>query len=188
LNEDLRELVLKAREDSDAMAEVIKRFENLIKKCIKMYIKNLSDYEDAMQTGRIAVMNCVRNYDVNSPVHFAGYAKMGVIYSVRNFFKGIKWEVSLDEELVEEDGVAGSLHDLLDSGIDLEGDKIRRDDIARLREALGRLWESERNIIEDFYFKDVKMVEMSRGMRCSYPTVVRRKTIALEKLRTIMKD
>jgi RNA polymerase sporulation-specific sigma factor len=137
---------------------------------------------------RIAVMSCVRNYDVNSPVRFEGYVKMGVIYSVRNFPREIKWEVSLDEEQVEEEGVrvGGRLHDLIYSGVDLEGDKIRKDDISRLRSALERLPVRDRSIIEDFYLKDVNMVEMSMVKRCSYQTVVRRKTRALERLRSLL--
>jgi RNA polymerase sporulation-specific sigma factor len=180
---DFRERIIKAREDKGEAAEIIKEFEPLIKKCIKLYIKDPGSFEDAMQEGRLAILGCIKNYDITSPVHFEGYVKMAVIYCIRGFASKHRENISLDEETTEE---GGSLHDLIDSGVDVEGDEIKKEEINSLRAALDKLSEGERKVIDEFYFQGKTMREMSRGRRCHYMTVVKHKERALGRLREVI--
>jgi RNA polymerase sporulation-specific sigma factor len=177
------ERVIKAREDKGECLKIIGDFEPLVKKCIKMYIKDNDRCEDAMQEGRITILSCIKNYDLSSPAPFEAYVKMAVIYSIKNLGLKYREHISLDEELTEE---GGSLHDLLDSGIDLEGDAVKREELKNLGSALDKLPEGERKLIKEFYLEGKTMREMSKGKRCHYMTVVRRKERALGKLRELV--
>lgn len=181
--EDFRERVIRAREDNEEAGKIIKDFEPLIKKCIRMYIRDLNSIEDAIQEGRLAVFRCIMNYDITSRVPFEGYVKMAVIYTIRNFASKYRGNVSLDENTNEE---GGSLLDLLDSGMDIEGEEIKKDTIRCLKAALDKLTDKERKVIDEFYFEGKTMREISRGRRCHYMTTVKHKERALEKLRRIM--
>lgn len=180
---DFRERVIKARRDDGEAARIIGDFEPLIKKCIKMYIKDPGNFEDAMQEGRSTIFGCILKYDITSPVLFEGYVKMAVIYSIRDFASKHRDNLSLDEE-IKEDG--GCLYDVLDSGMDIEGDEIKKESIRSLRAALNGLSEKERKVIDEFYFKGKTMKEMSMGRRCHYMTVVKHKERILKKLRRAM--
>jgi RNA polymerase sporulation-specific sigma factor len=179
---DFRERVIKAREDGREAVKIIGEFEPLIKKCIRMYLKDPNSFEDAMQEGRIAILTCIRNYDITSPAYFEGYVKMAVIYSIRNFASKSKESMSLDEET--EDG--RDFHDILDSGMDIEEDAIRKERRDLLKAALDKLTEGERKVIDEFYFEGKSMREISRSRRCHYMTVVKHKEKALERLRREM--
>jgi RNA polymerase sporulation-specific sigma factor len=182
VREDFRERVIRAREDENEAIKIIRDFEPLIKKCIRMYLKDPNSFVDAMQEGRIAILTCIRNYDITSAAHFEGYVKMGVIYCIRNFASKYRETMSLDGET--EDG--RSFHDILDSGMDIEEDAIRKEKSDSLRVALDKLTEGERKVIDEFYFEGKSMREMCRGRRCHYMTVVKHKEKALERLRREM--
>jgi RNA polymerase sporulation-specific sigma factor len=180
---DFKERVIRAREEEGESAKIIKDFEPLIKKCIRMYIKDTESFEDAMQEGRLAIFGCINKYDITSPVYFEGYVKMAVIYCIRHFGSKYRENISLDKE-INEDGV--NLHEIIDSGIDIEGDKIKKDEINSLRTAVSRLPENEKKIIDEFYFEGKTMREMCKGRRCHYMTVVKHKEKALESLRRVI--
>jgi DNA-directed RNA polymerase specialized sigma subunit len=87
---------------------------------------------------------------------------MAVIYSIRNFASKHRENLSLDEEA--EDG--RSFHDILDSGMDVEGDEVKKESIRSLKASLNKLSERERTVIHEFYFEGKSMREMSRVRRC----------------------
>lgn len=180
---NFKERVIRAREDHGEAVKIIRDFEPLIKKSIRMYIKDPNSFEDAMQEGRHAILGCIKKYDISSPVYFEGYVKMAVIYCIRDFALKHRENVSLDEE-INEDG--GCLYDILDSGMDVEGDEIKKERIRSLKAALNKLSENERKVIHEFYFQEKTMKEMSRVRRCHYMTIVKHKEKALEKLRQVM--
>jgi RNA polymerase sporulation-specific sigma factor len=101
---DFRERIIKAREDNGEAAKIIKEFEPLIKKGVWMYIRDFNSIEDGLQEGRIAILNCIRKYDMTSPVPFEGYVKKMVLYTIRNFASKRRENLSLDEEVTEDGG------------------------------------------------------------------------------------
>lgn len=94
---------------------VIKQYEPLIKKTIKMYVKHKEYYQDAYQECSLAIINAVRRYS-SEKGNFTAYIKCTIIYSIKGFASKLKENISLDEEL--EDG--GSLYELIPSDVDLE--------------------------------------------------------------------
>lgn len=180
---DLRERVIRARKDELEALRITSDFEPLVKKCIRMYVKDPGSFEDAMQEGRHAILGCIKKYDISSPVYFEGYVKMAVIYCIRDFGLKHRENESLDEELT---GDGGSLYNILDSGMDIERDEIRKERLSSLKAALNKLSEREREVIHEFYFEGKTMREMSRVRRCHYMTVVSQKDRVLKKLRQSM--
>jgi RNA polymerase sporulation-specific sigma factor len=184
VSNDFRKLVIRAREDEATMVYIIECFENLMKKCIKLYLWDNSYFDDAMQNGRIAMMSCVRNYDVNSPAPFEAYAEKAVIYATRNFACRIKKYTSFDEKLGEEEE---PLRDILESDVDLERDFIKKEEIKELGGAIRKLPERHRELVMDYYFKRINMRKMSEEKNCHYMTVVQAKEQALGRLRNQMR-
>lgn len=180
----MKDIVLRAREDEEERVRLIKSFEPLIKKCIRVYLRDKSYFDDAMQQGYMTVMMCIDRFDVNSGYPFNAYVKRSVIYSIRDFAKKIRFNLSLDEEVNEE---GGRLIDILSSDVDIEGDKIKYDDILELYSAIKELPEKQKRVIEDFYFKDISLTEMSKMRRCHYMTVVKLKERAIKTLRKSIK-
>lgn len=176
----MRKLVLSARENEDKRLMLTKAFEPLIKKCIKIYVKNPQYFEDAMQEGYSAVLHCINNYNVDSKYPFPAYVKRAVIYSIRDFSKKIKENISLDEKRGEEDI---TLYDVLENDSRVEEDCILRDEIKRLMEAIKTLTPKQQEIIYDFYFKNKSMREIAKNRRCHYMAVVGLKERALNKLK-----
>jgi RNA polymerase sporulation-specific sigma factor len=176
----MMEMVIMAREDEEVEVQLVKNFEPLIKKCIRIYVKDYSYYDDAIQEGRFTVLQCIRRYDIISPIPFEGYVKMAVIYSIRDFAHKIRVCVSLDDE-INEDG--GSLYDILRSDQDIEVEKIHREELMELKKAFDRLPENYRSIIQKFYFEKISLREICRNRRCHYMTAVKLKERALKNLK-----
>lgn len=179
----MKDIVIKARENEEKRLMLVRAFEPIIKKCIKIYVKNPEYFNDAMQEGYLTILSCIKNYDINSRFPFPAYVKRAVIYSIRDFSKKIKEDRSLDEESTEE-GV--SLYDFLKSQDDTEEECIKRGDIKRLAIALKALTEKQLEIIDEFYFKNKSMREICKNRRCHYMAVVGIKDRAIKRLREEM--
>lgn len=179
----MRDKVIMARQDDNTKLEILRSFEPLIKKSIKMYVKDKEYYEDAMQQGYLTVLACIRNYDLNKCYPFEAYVKRSVIYTIRDFAKKIKNDLSLDAETTDD---GGSLYDILESGVNVEDESMLKDDTARLKRALSSLSDKQREVIEDVYFKNMSMVDICKRRRCHYMAIAGLKDRAIKKLREEM--
>lgn len=184
MSESMREKVIMARKNEDVEAQLVKDFEPLIKKCIGIYVKDYSYYDDAMQEGRLTILQCIKRYDIISPIPFEGYVKMGVAYSIRDFGNRIRNCISLDDE-INEDG--GTLYDILEGDQDIEEDEIHREEQIELSSAFEKLPDNYKDIIRKFYFEKISLREIAGNRRCHYMTVVKLKERALKCLRDGLK-
>jgi RNA polymerase sporulation-specific sigma factor len=176
----MRAMVIAAREDEKIKLELLKRFEPLIKKCIKFYIKDFNYYGDAMQEGYCTILKCIKSYDIASKCEFPAYVKSAMIHNMRDFSKKIINCLSLDEPGNE---TGGTLMETLRSDENIERDKIQSEEIEAMLEALHELTNKQREIIEMIYFNNISMKDLCRNRRCHYMTIVKLKERALEKLR-----
>ncbi|MCX7885398.1 MAG: sigma-70 family RNA polymerase sigma factor [Caloramator sp.] len=181
----MREKVIMARSDENMRLEILRSFEPLIKKCIKLYVKDREYFEDAMQEGYKIVLGCIYKYDLSKEYPFEGYVKCSVIYGIRGFAYRIRYNISLDEGIGEDE--EGSLYDILEGDYSIEKDFEKKEDIKRLKEAIRKLPEKQRKILYEIYFKNMSMVDICRGRRCHYMSVVRMKERALKNLRDDIK-
>lgn len=176
----MKDMVLKARENEETMLELIKRFEPLMKKNIRRYVKDFALHEDALQEARYIFIKCVYKYDVSLNIQFEGYIKNAMNYSLRDYAAHINNHQSIDEEITED---GGTLHDLLRSDEDIEGDKIFRELRSELTAALNSLPESQRNVIIAFYIKKTRITEICQNRRCHYMNIVKLKERGLKNLK-----
>lgn len=174
--------VVKARENDEDKLKLLRDFEPLIKKCIKIYLKDRYLYEDALHEGYAAILCCIKRFDINSEYPFNAYVKRAVIYAVRDFSWRGKYTASLDE--ISNEGV--SLYDVLESPDRVEDEALLKDEYSQLQNALEELPEKQRKVVEDFYFKGVSMKEVCKNRRCHYMSVVKLKDRAVKNIRRIM--
>jgi len=181
-DEKMNELILKAKEDPSCCLEVIKAFEPLIKKCIKIYVHDFSYYDDALQQGRLILISCIKTYDPSSPYPFPAYFKKSLCYGMRDFSLKIKENMSLDKP-IEEDC---TLYDILPSDEDTEDSIAKKDSSEVLLKCIANLPDGQRRVIEDFFYKNKSMVEISQNKRCHYMSIVKMKKRALASLRDML--
>lgn len=176
-------MILRARENDREKEELVRSFEPLIKKCIRIYVKDFGLHEDALQEGIITILKCIETYDINAGYPFAAYVKRAVSYSMRDFGKKANKDIgniSMDES-INEDG--GSLYDVLESNVDIEGDYIKEVEMDILKDALMSLSKKQREVIEGFYLKKMSIMEMCKHRRCHYMTIFKLKERSLKKLK-----
>lgn len=176
----MKDLVLLARTDETAKLELIKRFEPLIFKCIKMYIHDINSTQDALQEGYMTVLKCIYLYNVDSECGFPGYVKTAIINNLRKFSKNHPNTLSLDEEC-SDDG--GTLLDTLPSEDVTEDYLIQLQLSHELKKAINTLSDNEKELIISIYFKQTKIIELSNGTRSNYVSLQRKRDRALSKLR-----
>lgn len=179
----MKELITLARTDDEIKLKILRSFEPLIKKCFKIYIKDLNYYDDTIQEGYMTILKCISNFNINLNCEFPGYVKIAVIRNIRDFSKKIKSEISLDEEMCEE---GSTILDILKSDTDIENDEILRSEIKQMYKALNNLTEKQRRIIEEYYFKDLTLKQICKDRKCHYMSIARLKDRALKKLRMDM--
>lgn len=176
----MKELVIKAKTDKSAALVILKSFEPLIKKCMKMYVRNFDYYDDALQDGYLTILKCVEKYDLSSEYPFPAYARIAVIHNMRSFAKKIKDEVSLDEPLCEE---GGTILDTIKSDVNIESTEIQSEILRTLQYALGKLSKKQREIIYAYYFKNIPLKDIAKNKRCHYMAVVKLKERGINALR-----
>lgn len=181
----MKELIEKAKKDKEAMYEVVEAFMPLIKKVVRLYEKDYENFEDEIQEGRLILIKCIRGYDISSNCPFEAYVKKAVYHSLRCYIikKNSNLDWSLDNEI--EEGI--TLIDLLDSGVDIEGDIVAKENIKKLRWAIDKLKPKYKDLVIDIYFNKVSMASICKERNCHYMTVVSTKERALKKLYEFMK-
>lgn len=178
-------LIEEARKGSkEAMEEIINKLQPLIISSIRRYYNNVKEFEELIQEGNLMILESLKDYDFDKGVHFLGYIKSNLKYLYLNKHK-IKIHLSLNEPLGD-----GELEmiDFLVSDAQPVLDILLEDEInLRLKEALEKLTERQREIIILYYVKNMSMDDIGNKLGISYRTVVNIKTKALENLRKLMK-
>lgn len=184
MGQDLREMVIMARNNDEVKLQLLKKFEPLMKKCIKIYIKDFTYFNDAMQEARLAMLQCINRYDTDSSIPFEGYVKRAIIYSIRDFAHRIYDYVSLDETITED---GGTLYDVIEGNENIEDERIHIEELDELMRAFIMLPENYKSILRKYYFEKMSLRDICAGRRCHYMTVVKLKERALKCLREKLK-
>jgi len=180
----MKDLIILARTDQTAKLELVKRFEPLIYKCIKMYIHDINFTQDALQEGYVTILKCINLYNLDSECGFPGYVKTALINNLRKFSKNHQHTLSLDEECCDE---GGTLLDTLPSDDIIEDYYIQSQLSHELKKTLMALPEDEKELIISIYFKQIKIMQLSNGTRSGYVRLQRKRDKALSMLRDGLK-
>lgn len=172
--------------DKKALEELIKMYKPfIIKNAIQIYI-NGYEVEDLVQIGIMALIKAVNKYDLDRKIGFTTY----VITVIKNTFNeelrkviSKKWDEKFKCSLnnVNENGI--EFMEMLVSDEDVEEDLMLKEKITIIRKALDKLNESEREIINWFYFENKPLKEYALKKGMNFNTVVKRKCRAVEKVR-----
>lgn len=145
---ELQQLVQNAKQaDADALEEICRRFDGLVKKyAFQQHMKTIGG--EAFSEGRLAVVESVRLYKPELGVPFAGFVENRIKYALWNLFKKERrrWqqETSLDQDCGE-DGF--DLLEVLTEGGDLEEAAIQRDELRAVLSILRELPEKQQMMI-----------------------------------------
>lgn len=183
---DLDNLLKSARKgDKKSSEKILIKLNPLIIASIKRYYNKIVDYEDLIQEGRLAILECINNYDDSKEVYFLGYVKTILKFLYLNKHKE-KIFISLNTPIG--DNEEEELIDILESDDDgvLE-EVLKTENLDEIRYALSSLTERQREVIIYFYFEGYSIPEIAKKMGVTYRTIVNTKTTALEKMRRQLK-
>lgn len=176
------ELLQKAKAgDKEAMAELLLRYEPLIKKASRQ--KHLREIEDeAVSEAYLSFVTAVRKFDEAQGVPFAAFIKAMVTGSIYTFFKK---HCRNGERERQVEGEAGELSfwDAISDERDEYSEFIESE---AMKKALTVLDESEREVIESLYFKCRTQKETATLLGVTQQAVAKRKTKAFLKLKNYL--
>lgn len=165
--------------DAGAINALIERYKYLIIKEAARYHIPGYDFEDVVQHGYLSVIKAVHKYRLGSN-SADGY----FINTIKNNFKDLlKGKVKHYREIPDD-----SLLDINTQSYEftLEDQIIAYEQVKKLYEALDKLSEEDRDIIERFYLKGESLKEIACDMDEGYYKAVRIKEKALMELRELM--
>ena len=176
----IEELVLKAKEgDEEATKLIIDKYTGFIIKEASKYRIPSFDFDDIVQHGYLTVIKSIKIYKSNSN-SFHGYVINAIKNNIGDLLRGnIKHYREIpDESIVQKDSG--------DYSFTIEDEIIAYDEVKKLYEALDKLSEQERDIINEFYFNERNMREYADTNNIKYHTLMQRKRKTLRKLEQIL--
>lgn len=178
---EFEDLVIKAKSgDVDAKEAIVEKLTPLIIKSIRRYYNNLNEFEELLQEGKLEVLECIENYDVNHETYFIGYTQSMLRFLYLNKHK-IKRTTSLNVRIGEDED--GELIDLIPDDLNIEELIIQEEVKKDLYNALDKLTKRQKEVVYYFYFRKMSIQNIAELLGISYRTVVNIKVQGLEKLR-----
>ena len=155
----------------------------------RKYLNSGEDVEDLAGIARIGMIKAIKSFDLSNGVKFSTYATRCMTNEILMYFrkeKKHKSNISIEQPLsYDGEGNEMKLEDLLDSGDDILGEIVEREEIIRLRQAIEQLGGRDRVIIEEMYFKGKTQKQVSELLGLSQSHISRIKKKLLKKLRGI---
>ena len=155
----------------------------------RKYLNSGEDVEDLAGIARIGMIKAIKSFDPSNGVKFSTYATRCMTNEILMYFrkeKKHKSNISIEQPLsYDGEGNEMKLEDLLDSGDDILGEIVEREEIIRLRQAIEQLGGRDRVIIEEMYFKGKTQKQVSELLGLSQSHISRIKKKLLKKLRGI---
>ncbi|MCM1991163.1 sigma-70 family RNA polymerase sigma factor [Oceanirhabdus seepicola] len=178
----MEEIVLRAKDgDNEAIKAIIEKYKGLIIKEAFKYRIPSYEFEDIVQHGYLTVIKSIKMYKGKSNA-FNGYIitaiKNNIAYLLRGNIKHYR-EVP-DEAIAKKDSTENTLT--------IEDQIIAYEEVKKLYAALDKLNKEDREIIDKFYFDEVKIKKYCRDNNLCYSTLIKRKRKALKKLEDILQN
>jgi len=177
-------LVIKAKNgDMDSKEIIVEKLTPLIIKSIRRYYNNPKEFEELIQEGRLEVLQCIENYDIDRETYFIGYVQAMLKFLYLNKHK-MKKIGSLNVKIGEDED--GEIIDLIPDDMNVEELIIQEEGREDLYSASRFLTRRQKEVIYYFYFTKIPIKDIAEILGISYRTVVNIKVQALEKLRKHM--
>jgi RNA polymerase sigma factor (sigma-70 family) len=141
--------------------------------------------EDLAQEGYAIILESLKTYSKKRNAHFLYYIKIKLIYFYKNSYETIK---------VRKRKTGFSINDDNKNFIPIEMSEnknildniIAKEEICELLLNIKKLSEKEQKILYLYYYKQMKMHEVSEILNIPYGTAVGRKQAAIKKLRKLI--
>lgn len=181
---EFNKLVEKAQAgDLSSKEEILERLKPLILKQMKSYYNNMENFDDLYQEGNLIVLECLEDFDPDK-ARFLAYVQSQLRFHYLNRHK-IRTHLSLNQP-VGEDGDEEVLDMLESDQINQEEGFIRLETRSALGKAIDKLTKRQKEVVLAFYGQGLPMQAIADSLGISYRTVVNTKTMAIERLRSIM--
>lgn len=155
----------------------------------RKYLNSGEDVEDLAGIARIGMIKAIKSFDPSKGVKFSTYATRCMTNEILMYFrkeKKHKSNISIEQPLYYDgEGNEMKLEVLVDSGDDILGEIVEREEIIRLRQAVEQLSGRDRVIIEEKYFKGKTQKQVSELLGLSQSYISRIEKKLLKKLRDI---
>lgn len=183
MSERITKLYYQAAEGNlESKEELIVSLHPLIISSISKYYKGDEEFLDLLQEGRMMVLECVENFNRDLNVPFLGYVKSKLKFMYLSS-SGYSKVVSLNDSVGEDEE---ELINLIPSTMDIESQFLKDEGKMVLNGCIERLPKRQREIILDFYFNYLSVVEISKKYNLTYRTILNTKSSALSNLRKEM--
>ncbi|WP_027633466.1 sigma-70 family RNA polymerase sigma factor [Clostridium hydrogeniformans] len=187
---ELINLVINAKHgEQDALYEIVKRFQGLIKKVARtIYIRGF-DEDDLISIGTQSLIIAVKTYDLNSNTRFEGYAYKVIRNNYYNEIRRIaryNHVISLNATIDEDDHEA---IDIIEDNYTLEEYMDKKDILKIVSDFLNNLGFQDRELLI-YYFRGTKGNIKEYSIKCNkeYFSCIRRKNKLIGELREYLKD
>ena len=153
----------------------------------RKYLNSGEDVEDLAGIARIGMIKAIKSFDPSKGVKFSTYASRCMTNEILMYFrkeKKHKSNISIEQPLsYDGEGNEMKLGDLVDSGDDILGEIVEREEIIRLRQAVEQLSGRDRVIIEEMYFKGKTQKQVSELLGLSQSHISRIGKKIIEKIK-----
>lgn len=164
--------------------KAVEYFTPFIKSAVRRYCYVPEEFEDLVQDGILIVLESMDTFDPTKGVPFAAYVNSYLRWYYLKTYKYIRrYDLSLDRE-----GEEGKIIDIIDTGIDVEGDYFKKYDLKYLNSIMAELTERERQVIYHYYFKCQKLKDAAQSLGITERTATNLKYRAVTKLRQKFKE
>lgn len=185
MNPKIAKLIMSYKEDKEeeALLALWESFQPLVYSSMRKFYVAMSEQENISQEAFIQLLLCANKYDPSLNVPFESFYKMNLHY----WFLG---QINKKKELlvVDQDWQNGfSMADLEQSTIGNAQEATQLSELQMiLAKALETLTEKQRQVVVLFYLKNVKLVDIAKGMGCSYKVAYKHKDAGIKKIRKQM--
>ena len=162
-----------------SMEEIYQAYEGLCVKLVNRYGLDPSYREDLMQECALELCRCVRDYNPDRGVAFPAYVsralKYGIFGAQRKWRKGEADSLDIGEDFKND----------LEDDVNIEEEFCKKEDQARVREALKGLSPRQGEVLTLYYDQGLSLSEIAGFLGLAYKTVENTKAAGLKKLRRI---
>lgn len=164
----MRELIIKSKQgDKNALEEILNKFQPLINKTVISFYIYGYDFEDIRQIATLGVINAVNKFDITLSDSFTSYAKEVVRNSMYKEIEKATKHYYKDKES-KEIATLIDIKDIVDEGIDIQEDYIKKDSKKTLEKAISLLKEEDRKLLKALYIENKTLKSYSEDKNIEY--------------------
>lgn len=164
----MEELIIKAKQgDKNALEEILNKFQPLINKTVISFYIYGYDFEDIRQIAILGIIKAVNKFDITLMDSFPSYVKEVVRNSIyKEIEKATKHYYKNKES--KEIATFIDIKDIIDDGVDIQEDYIKKDNKKGLENAISLLKEEDRSLLKALYIENKTLKYYSEEKNIEY--------------------